>query len=68
MELPTQLNTRWSMDFVSNQLANGRRFRVLNIIDDCNRELIGQLVAVAISGQQVARFLDQLGEARGYPS
>lgn len=68
MDLPTQLNTRWSMDFVSEQLANGRRFRVLNVIDDFSRKVIGQLVAVSISGQQVARFLDQLGETRGYPA
>ena len=67
MDLPGQLNTRWSMDFVSDQLANGRRFRVLNVIDDYNREVIGQLVAVSISGQQVARFLEQLGETRAYP-
>ena len=36
--LPTSVNERWSVDFVSDQLANGRRFRVLNIIDDFTRE------------------------------
>ncbi len=45
------------MDFVSDQLANGRRFRVLNVVDDFLREMIGQLVAVSISGRHVARFL-----------
>lgn len=68
MEAPGRLNERWSMDFVSDQLCNGRRFRVLNVIDDFNRELIGQLVAVSISGYQVARFLAQLGEARALPA
>jgi putative transposase len=67
MDLPTQLNTRWSMDFVSDPLANSCRLHVLNAIDDFNREVISQLVAVSISGQQVARFLDPVGETRGYP-
>ena len=36
--VPDRINERWSMDFVSNQLANGRRFRVLNVVDDYSRE------------------------------
>ncbi len=62
-----RMNERWSMDFVYDQLANGRRFRVLNIIDDFNRELIGQLAEFSISGVQVARFLMRLGEQHGLP-
>lgn len=58
-------NERWSMDFVSDQLSNGRRFRVLNVIDEYSRELVGQLISFSISGHQVARFLTQLGEMRG---
>lgn len=68
MELPTRTNQRWSMDFVSDQLSNGRRYRVLNIVDDYSREMVGQLVSVSISGRQVARFLDQLIENRSKPS
>jgi len=41
MDVPTRLNQRWSIDFVSNQLSNGRRFRVLNVVDDYSREVIG---------------------------
>lgn len=67
MAVVTQVNQRWSMDFVHDQLVNGRRFRVLNVIDDYSREMIGQLVMFSISGQQVARFLDQLIEVRGKP-
>ncbi|WP_415644407.1 IS3 family transposase, partial [Shewanella algae] len=67
MEVPTTPNQRWSMDFVSDQLSNGRRFRVLNVVDDYSREMVGQLVSVAISGKQVARFLEQLMEERGKP-
>ena len=65
--MPLAVNERWSMDFVSDQLAGGRRFRVLNVVDDFSRELVGQLVSVSISGRQVARFLSQLCEVRGKP-
>lgn len=67
MEVPTAVNERWSMDFVSDQLASGRRFRTLNVMDDFSKEMVGQLVSVSISGRQVARFLDQLIEVRGKP-
>jgi putative transposase len=63
-----RINVRWSMDFVSDQLANGRRFRVLNIVDDFSRECVGQLTAISIGGRQVARFLDQLIQQRGRPA
>ena len=65
--LPIKRNVRWSMDFVSDQLANGRRFRVLNVMDDYSREMVGQLVSFSISGHQVARFLSQIGEDRSLP-
>ncbi len=67
MDVPTRPNLRWSMDFVSDQLSNGRRFRVLNIVDDYSREVVGQLAAVSISGRRVARFLDELGCRRPLP-
>lgn len=65
--VPMRANERWSMDFVHDQLANGRRFRVLNIVDDFSRECVGQLTAFSISGQRVARFLSDLLERRGKP-
>lgn len=67
MVVPTACDIRWSMDFVSDQLSNGRRFRVLNVKDDHSRELIGQLVAHSISGAMVSRFLDQLIGQRSAP-
>ena len=67
MVVPVKPNIRWSMDFVSDQLANGRRFRTLNVIDDCSREMVGQLTATSISGRQVSRFLDLLIESRSAP-
>ncbi|CAM2868991.1 hypothetical protein SHAM105786_09350 [Shewanella amazonensis] len=68
IEVPTAPNQRWSMDFMSDQLSNGRRFRVLNVIDDYLREMVGQLVSVAISGRQVSRFLDQLRKSEANPT
>ena len=67
MEIPTGVNQRWSMDFVSDQLSDGRRFRVLNVVDDFSREMVGQLVSVSITGAQVARFLNELFENRSAP-
>jgi len=68
IDLPSAPNQRWSMDFVSDQLSNGRRFRVLNVVDDYSREMLGQLISTSINGRQVARFLDQLIEERRKPS
>ncbi len=67
MMIPTRVNQRWSMDFVSDQLSHGRRFRILNIVDDYSREMVGQLVSISISGLQVARFLTQLAQIRPLP-
>lgn len=67
MLLPTRPGERWSLDFVSDQLANGRRFRVLNIVDDFSRECVGQIVDTSISGARLARYLDELGCLRSLP-
>ena len=55
------------MDSVSDNLSNGRRFRVLSIVDDYSREMVGQLTSVSITGYSVARFLDELKEFRELP-
>lgn len=68
MEVVTSTNQCWSMDFVSDQLCNGRRFRVLNVVDDYSCEMVGQLVSASISGRQVARFLNFLIEQLGKPN
>lgn len=60
MAVPTRRDERWSIDFVSDQLTNGSRFRVLNIVDDFTRECVGQLVETSISGLRLSRFLDSL--------
>jgi putative transposase len=60
MLVPDRANERWSIDFVSDQLANGRRFRILNLVDDFTRECVLQIVDFSISGQRLMRELDQL--------
>jgi putative transposase len=56
------------MDFVSDQLANGRRFRILNIVDDFSRECVLQVVDFFISGHRLARELNRLAESRSLPA
>jgi putative transposase len=60
-------NARWSLDFVHDQLANGRRFRVLNVVDDVTRECLAAIPDTSISGRRVARELTALIERRGRP-
>jgi putative transposase len=61
------VNARWSLDFVHDQLACGRRFRILNIVDDVTRECLAAVTDTSISGQRVARELTALIERRGRP-
>ena len=60
-------NARWSLDFVHDQFANGRRFRVLNIVDDVTRECLAAVPDTSISGRRVARELTALIAERGKP-
>ncbi|WP_407671619.1 IS3 family transposase, partial [Paramagnetospirillum kuznetsovii] len=60
-------NARWSLDFVHDQLENGRRFRVLNVVDDVTRECLASVPDPSISGVRVARELSALIARRGKP-
>lgn len=66
--VPTGPNQRWSLDFVSDALSDGRRFRTLNIVDDFAREAIAIVVDTSLSGTRVARELSRLVERRGKPN
>ena len=61
------LNSRWSMDFMSDALADGRRFRVFNVIDDFSRECLAIEVGTSLPGMVVTRVLDRVAESRGLP-
>jgi putative transposase len=67
MLIPLRPNERWSLDFVSDQLTDGRRFRVLTIVDDCTRECLALLADTSLGGIQAARELDRLMIVRGKP-
>lgn len=67
LALPTHTNQRWSMDFVSDGLDDGRKFRSLNVVDDYSRECVAAEVDTSIPGGRVVRVLERLGELRGLP-
>ena len=62
-----ELNSSWSMDFMSDSLASGSKFRTLNVIDDCNREALVIEIATSIASKRVIRTLEQLIDWRGKP-
>jgi putative transposase len=67
MLVPLRPNERWSLDFVSDQLTDGRRFRILTIVDDCTRECLALMADTSLSGLRVARELDHVIAECGKP-
>ena len=67
MILPEGVNERWSLDFVSDTLTDGRRIRTLCVVDDFSREALAIVVDTSLSGVRVARELDHIIERRGAP-
>ena len=57
MAVPDRPNARWSLDFVHDQMTDGRRFRILAVVDDCTRECLGLVPDTSITGASVAREL-----------
>jgi putative transposase len=68
MVLPEAPNRRWSLDFVSDALNNGRRFRVLAVVDDFSRECLALVIDTSLLGARVGRELDRIVEFRGGPA
>jgi len=64
---PVAPNVSWSMDFVADGLADGRKLRCLNIVDDCTRECLVIEVDTSLTGRRVAEVLDRLADLRGLP-
>ena len=67
MVLPKAPNQRWSLDFVSDALSDGRRFRMLTVVDDFSRENIALIADTSLSGSRVVRELKQVIADRGKP-
>lgn len=67
LAVPTTINQSWSMDFMHDQLADGRSYRLLNVIDDFNREALAIEVDLSLPASRVIRTLDQIIEWRGQP-
>nr|WP_234055274.1 MULTISPECIES: IS3 family transposase [unclassified Xanthobacter] len=68
MGVPDRINVRWSLDFVSDAFTDGRRFRVLAVVDDFSRECLALVADTSLSGLRVTRELDALMAIRGKPS
>ncbi len=67
LEAPAQINQVWSLDFMSDALYSGKRFRTLNIIDDGAREVLTIVIDTSLPGGRVVRTLEQLVAWRGRP-
>ena len=65
--VPDRAIQRWSLDFVSDALSDGQRFRVLCIVDDCTREALATVVDRSLSGVRMTRELNNLIRRRGLP-
>jgi len=65
---PTQVNQAWSMDFMSDNLSDGRSLRTFNVIDDHNREALTLEVGLSLTSGRVIRSLNQVIEERGKPA
>ncbi|MEB3736106.1 IS3 family transposase [Halopseudomonas pachastrellae] len=67
LAVPEAINHCWSMDFMHDQLADGRSFRLFNLIDDFNREALTMDIDLSLPAERVVRALDQVIEWRGKP-
>lgn len=68
LALPQGPNQRWSMDFLHDQFSDGRRFRILAIVDDFTRECLALVADTSLSGLRVGRVLDAIVAKRGKPA
>lgn len=67
LSVPTSINQTWSMDFMHDQLGDGRSFRAFNVIDDYNRQGLGIEIDFSLPAERVIRALDRIIEWRGKP-
>jgi putative transposase len=65
---PEDHNITWSMDFVTDTVRSGRKFRVLNVIDDSDRVAVAQRVAPSMPAERVIRYLEEIIWENGKPN
>ena len=68
LQVPESINQCWSVDFMSDALWCGRRFRSFNIVDDYNREALGIEIDLNLPRQRIIRILERIAAWRGYPA
>ena len=68
MAIPQGPNQRWSLDFQSDALSNGRRFRIFAVVDDFTRECLALIADTSLPGQRVVRELEAIVAVRGRPA
>lgn len=68
LAVPARMNQSWSMDFMSDVLWSGRRFRTFNVVDDFNREALGIEIDLNLPAARVIRALERIAAWRGYPA
>lgn len=67
LSVPNQANECWSIDFMSDALWDGRRYRTFNVVDDHSREVLAIEIDLSLPSQRVIRTLEQVALTRGYP-
>ena len=65
--VPEQANEQWSMDFMTDSLADGRGIRVLNVVDDATRECLTMEIDTSLSGHRVVKALERIASERRLP-
>ena len=67
LSVPSVINQSWSMDFMSDSLVCGRRFRTFNVVDDFNREALAIEIDLSLPAPRIIRVLERIIAWRGYP-
>jgi putative transposase len=65
---PRRLNERWTMDFMSDVLVGGRRYRILNVLESLSREALASEVDTSLPAARVIQSLEEVALERGYPA
>ena len=65
--VPDVANEVWSLDYMSDALTSGERFRTANVIDDSRRECLGIYVRFSLPARSITQWLDAIARKKGYP-